>query len=131
VLIDCDTCTVRGPGCDDCVVTVLLGAPPGWRETEPTVVPLIRRVRAAADGTGDGDVDGAVAADAPGRRTARGEVSRVDSGAAELRPVVELDEVEHRAVRALAEFGLVPPLRHQDASGGAPVHDTSPNRHVS
>jgi hypothetical protein len=129
VLIDCDTCTVRGPGCDDCVVTVLLGAPPGWRETEPTVVPLIRRVHAAADGAGD--VDGAVAADAPGRRTATGEVSRVDNDAAELRPVVELDEVEHRAVRALAEFGLVPPLRHQDASSAAPTRNTSSNRHVS
>lgn len=28
VQIDCDTCLVRGPACDDCVVTVLLGPPP-------------------------------------------------------------------------------------------------------
>jgi len=28
VHIDCDTCAVRGPACDDCVVTVLLGPPP-------------------------------------------------------------------------------------------------------
>lgn len=28
-LIDCSTCTVRGDACPDCVVTVLLGAPPG------------------------------------------------------------------------------------------------------
>lgn len=27
VLVDCDTCAVRGPGCDDCVMTVLLGMP--------------------------------------------------------------------------------------------------------
>ena len=27
MLIDCDACAVRGQGCDDCVVTVLLGAP--------------------------------------------------------------------------------------------------------
>lgn len=27
VLIDCDTCAVRGQGCGDCVVTVLLGMP--------------------------------------------------------------------------------------------------------
>jgi hypothetical protein len=27
VKIDCDDCAVRGPGCDDCVVSVLLGAP--------------------------------------------------------------------------------------------------------
>lgn len=28
VLIDCDTCVVRGLACHDCVVTVLLGPPP-------------------------------------------------------------------------------------------------------
>jgi hypothetical protein len=27
VTIDCDDCAVRGPGCQDCVVSVLLGAP--------------------------------------------------------------------------------------------------------
>lgn len=27
VLVDCDTCSVRGPGCGDCVVSVLLGMP--------------------------------------------------------------------------------------------------------
>jgi hypothetical protein len=28
VNIDCDSCAARGPACGDCVVTVLLGAPP-------------------------------------------------------------------------------------------------------
>jgi hypothetical protein len=28
MLIDCDLCEVRGLACGDCVVTVLLGAPP-------------------------------------------------------------------------------------------------------
>lgn len=28
LLIDCDSCTVRGAGCGDCVVTFLLGGPP-------------------------------------------------------------------------------------------------------
>ena len=28
MLIDCDTCEVRGLACGDCVVTALLGAPP-------------------------------------------------------------------------------------------------------
>jgi hypothetical protein len=28
MLIDCDTCVVRGPACGDCVISVLLGAPP-------------------------------------------------------------------------------------------------------
>jgi hypothetical protein len=26
--VDCDTCSVRGPACSDCVITFLLGAPP-------------------------------------------------------------------------------------------------------
>lgn len=28
MIIDCDTCVVRGDACRDCVVSVLLGAPP-------------------------------------------------------------------------------------------------------
>jgi hypothetical protein len=28
MLIDCDTCVVRGPACGDCVMSVLLAAPP-------------------------------------------------------------------------------------------------------
>jgi hypothetical protein len=28
LLIDCDRCSVRGTGCADCMVTVLLGSPP-------------------------------------------------------------------------------------------------------
>ena len=32
--IDCDSCQVRGPGCADCVVTALLGAPPGGVELD-------------------------------------------------------------------------------------------------
>lgn len=54
VLIDCDTCVVRGTGCTDCVVSVLLGGPPDD---------------------------------------------------------VALDSEERRALRVLADAGLVPPLR--------------------
>jgi hypothetical protein len=28
MLVDCNSCAVRGPACGDCVVTALLGAPP-------------------------------------------------------------------------------------------------------
>ena len=28
ITVDCDSCVVRGDACGDCVVTVLLGAPP-------------------------------------------------------------------------------------------------------
>jgi hypothetical protein len=31
MMIDCDACAVRGPACADCVVSVLLGAPPAHR----------------------------------------------------------------------------------------------------
>ncbi len=88
MLIDCDTCTARGTGCADCVVTVLLGAPPGWGSPDPVVVPMPARAR-----------NDDVAAPAPG-------------------VLVELDEVERRAVRALADGGLVPPLRHRSDGEG-------------
>ena len=125
MLIDCDTCTVRGAGCDDCVVTVLLGAPPGWRGSDPTVVPLTRRTapgeRRAAVAGGDG---AEATGDAPGPTPAGRDVARIDTAVDDPWSVVDLDDVERRAVQALADFGLVPPLRHQDAS-------TSGDRHVS
>jgi hypothetical protein len=62
--------------------------------------------------------------DAPGPTTAHRDVSRIDTAAADPWAVVDLDDVERRAVQALADFGLVPPLRHQDAS-------TPRDRHVS
>ena len=54
MIIDCDSCEVRGLACGDCVVTALLGAPPGG---------------------------------------------------------MEIDEGERAAIDALADSGLVPPLR--------------------
>jgi hypothetical protein len=103
MLIDCDTCTARGTGCADCVVTVLLGAPPGWQGVDPVVVPLTARPRGGGE-------------EAP-------EVAAEDVVLPRPGVVVEFDEVERRAVRALAEVGLVPPLRHQrgpEAADGAP-----------
>ena len=93
MLIDCDTCTARPTGCADCVVTVLLGAPPGWQSTDPVVVELSGRPR-VADRPDPGIVAEDVVVPPPG-------------------VVVEFDEVERRAVRALADVGLVPPLRHR------------------
>jgi len=101
MLIDCDTCTARPTGCADCVVTVLLGAPPGWQSSDPVVVPL----------TGRGRVTGA---DTGGEDIAAEDVVVPPPGV-----VVEFDDVERRAVRALADCGLVPPLRHRDGSGQA------------
>jgi hypothetical protein len=36
MLIDCDTCVVRGPACGDCVMSVLLGAPPTGVDLDDT-----------------------------------------------------------------------------------------------
>ena len=44
VVIDCDEYAVRGPGCRDCVVSVLLGAPDTlWRTSGPRWRSLPRR----------------------------------------------------------------------------------------
>jgi hypothetical protein len=99
MLIDCDTCTARGTGCADCVVTVLLGAPPGWQGVDPVVVPMTARPRAASPAASLSAED--VVVPPPG-------------------VVVEFDEVERRAVRALADVGLVPPLRHRGQTDGGP-----------
>lgn len=34
MLIDCDSCAMRDLECEDCVVTVLLGGPPGLVEVD-------------------------------------------------------------------------------------------------
>jgi hypothetical protein len=76
VIIDCDTCEVRGLACGDCVVSVLLGGPPqelddGERAAigvlaESGLVPPLRLVRPFAgpaddpadDPAGDGTAGG-------------------------------------------------------------------------
>ncbi|SHH19271.1 hypothetical protein [Geodermatophilus nigrescens] len=95
MLIDCDSCTVRGTGCADCVVTVLLGAPPAELGTEPVLLP-VPPVPAATTRATD------------------------DAAAPLAGVVVDLDDVERRAVRALADGGLVPPLRHRPAGEARP-----------
>jgi hypothetical protein len=60
VLIDCDACVMKGPGCQDCVVTVVLGFSPERSERSGTL---------------------------------------------------RIDDDERAALDALAESGLVPPLR--------------------
>jgi hypothetical protein len=45
MLIDCDACAVRGPACGDCVVPVLLGAPPV--QELPSVIDLDSSEQAA------------------------------------------------------------------------------------
>nr|WP_245158986.1 hypothetical protein [Blastococcus sp. TF02A_35] len=79
------------------MVTVLLGAPPGWQGVDPVVVPMTGRPR-----------------------TGPAEVAAEDVVVPPPGVVVEFDDVERRAVRALAEGGLVPPLRHRDGADEGP-----------
>jgi hypothetical protein len=80
---------------------VLLGAPPGWQSTDPVVVPLSGRTRPSPAGPGTG-------------------ITAEDVVVPPAGVVVEFDDVERRAVRALADVGLVPPLRHRNESGESP-----------
>jgi hypothetical protein len=41
VIIDCDDCAVRGPGCRDCVVSVLLGVPESLFEDERAALEVL------------------------------------------------------------------------------------------
>jgi hypothetical protein len=41
VVIDCDDCAARGPGCRDCVVSVLLGAPEDLLEDERAALDVL------------------------------------------------------------------------------------------
>ncbi|MBS9532960.1 hypothetical protein KIH27_05075 [Mycobacterium sp. M1] len=44
VVIDCDTCAVRGPACRDCVVSVLLGVPTELLEDERAALNVLADV---------------------------------------------------------------------------------------
>jgi hypothetical protein len=44
VIIDCDDCAVRGPGCRDCVVSVLLGIPQTLLEDECAALEVLADV---------------------------------------------------------------------------------------
>jgi hypothetical protein len=61
VIIDCDKCAIRGVGCSDCVVSVLLNAPGTVELTDPELkainalgdaglVPKLRLVPIGSDG---------------------------------------------------------------------------------
>ena len=65
MIVDCDTCAVRGDACKDCVITVLLGAPPSVELGSPEqraidaladagLVPRLRLVPAVSSETPGG-----------------------------------------------------------------------------
>ena len=41
MIIDCDSCAVRGDACGDCVVAVLLGAPPELGSEEERAIGVL------------------------------------------------------------------------------------------
>lgn len=64
LVVDCDSCTVRGDACADCVVTFLIGPPPElrWQDDETRavavladagLVPPLRLVQAPESGADD------------------------------------------------------------------------------
>ena len=44
IVIDCDECAVRGPGCRDCVVSVLLGVPETLLQDECAALEVLAEV---------------------------------------------------------------------------------------
>jgi hypothetical protein len=44
VVIDCDDCAARGPGCRDCVVSVLLGVPETLLHDERAALEVLAEV---------------------------------------------------------------------------------------
>ena len=44
VVIDCDDCAVRGPGCRDCVINVLLGVPDTLLQDERAALEVLAEV---------------------------------------------------------------------------------------
>jgi hypothetical protein len=85
MIVDCDSCEVRGRSCGDCAIGVLLGMP---------------EVPSAAPAAPSADTGGAGGWIAVG-----GE--HVPSGA----PRVQLDAAERQALAVLADQGLLPRLR--------------------
>jgi len=47
MIVDCDRCEVRGDACGDCVITVLLGSPPGGVELDGTQRRALENLAAA------------------------------------------------------------------------------------
>jgi hypothetical protein len=47
MIVDCDRCAVRGDACQDCVITVLLGTPPGGVELDRTEARALENLAAA------------------------------------------------------------------------------------
>lgn len=109
MLVDCDQCTVRGAACANCARTFVSG--PG-----PAPIPAISRVAGSAPAPVSRAVLGssprpATAPTPPGKSPGQSAAgSRRAAGKSS--PAIELDPAEMRALAALANAGMIPPLRY-------------------
>jgi hypothetical protein len=119
MVIDCGRCTIRGVACESCAVTSIAGAVTFVTEAAPARAPAPARPPSAASS-------------APTTAAANRRLTPRPAGAPVLPPksrgtttttsnptsagnrarVIELDAAETRALAALANAGLIPPLRY-------------------
>ncbi|MGH3490921.1 MAG: hypothetical protein ACRDP8_23790, partial [Actinopolymorphaceae bacterium] len=95
--IDCDRCTMRGRGCHDCVVTVLLGSPPTDTGRSEAGVELPSGALAVA---------GIAGVDMTLTDMTLTDMTLTDRSLGGL----DLDDADRMALRVLADSGLVRPL---------------------
>jgi hypothetical protein len=104
MIIDCDTCEVRGAACTDCVIGVLLGAPGSGSG-------------AGGSGAGGSGAGGSGAGGSGAGGSGAGGVGSGEAGSEPAdepppgAPIVQLDAPERRALEVLADQRLVPRLR--------------------
>ena len=110
MIIDCDSCTVRGKACSECVVSVVLGAPPEGIELDDTERRALAALAAGGmvpelrlTGTGPEQAPGARAAGARAPGTSPGSSQGRASGGGSLpragRPTPEASSAGTRAGR--------------------------------
>jgi hypothetical protein len=111
-VIDCDSCTVRGAACDDCVVSVMLGGPPGSGAPALASDALPALPSEAFPALAAAAVPAFPTGALPAHRADATPVRPADPAPAPgPGNVVAVDAEARRALAVLADAGVVPPLR--------------------
>ncbi|HEX6452316.1 MAG TPA: hypothetical protein VF060_23005 [Trebonia sp.] len=108
MIIDCGRCTVRGVACESCAVTFITGTVTFDTEAAPARAP-------AAPGARPKPANALVPPrKSRGTTTTTGKPTSTQkpASAPDHEPVIELDAAEVRALAALVNAGLIPPLRY-------------------
>ncbi|RIJ76346.1 hypothetical protein D1871_13055 [Nakamurella silvestris] len=112
MIVDCDSCAVRGPACGGCVMTVLMSHDSISRTRAGTGLPPGRVAGGPEQPAADFRADHI--------HTDPLDADHIHEDTISPWPVgVEWDEAEQTALAVLADSGLVPPLRLVDSSGAA------------